>query len=325
MRNATASKMKGYSAVTGGKLQSEEGLQVTGKSTKEWQAGAAARRGGCTSAPAAPPRSSRRSERLEHRARRLDGGVNVRLGVRQRGEASLKLAGRQVHAVLQHAAVEPAKLGGVCAAGLVGRWLWVGVSWMVCGALRRKDEGDSSHHLACTGLLCSQPAMSCSPGQKSRELRAPAALASSNECTGPSQKKKPNMPEMEPPHMAAGKKWVWAGEGEGWVRSGWMDGGWVGGCHASEQTQIRASCEGKHEASPAAASQRASSINEQQCRQSSSSSSSSSSKQASGSCRARTVAGLLGSVQDAVDQALGDLVQVLVGAWEGGAGRVRRG
>lgn len=31
---------------------------------------------------------------------------------------------------------------------------------------------------------------------------APEALASSKQLTGPSQKKKPNMPLMEPPHMA---------------------------------------------------------------------------------------------------------------------------
>ena len=43
------------------------------------------------------------------------------LGVRQRGEARLKLGGSQVHALLQHAAVEAPKLGGVCSSGTRGR------------------------------------------------------------------------------------------------------------------------------------------------------------------------------------------------------------
>lgn len=55
-----------------------------------------------------------RSEGLEHGARRLDGPVNILLGVGEGGEAGLKLGGGQVHAVLQHAAVELGKLGGVC-------------------------------------------------------------------------------------------------------------------------------------------------------------------------------------------------------------------
>lgn len=50
---------------------------------------------------------------LEHALGGLNGRVNVGVRVAQRGEARLELGGREVDALLQHAAVEGRELGCV--------------------------------------------------------------------------------------------------------------------------------------------------------------------------------------------------------------------
>mmetsp|Transcript_11265 Transcript_11265/g.28891 ORF Transcript_11265/g.28891 Transcript_11265/m.28891 type:complete len:438 (+) Transcript_11265:144-1457(+) len=61
----------------------------------------------------------RRLQGLHDSAGGLDGPLNVSLSVLQRGEASLVLGGREVHTLLQHTAVPPAKLLGVRRGGLL--------------------------------------------------------------------------------------------------------------------------------------------------------------------------------------------------------------